>query len=107
MTTEAPKIKHPAMWVPTLYIAEGLPFIMVMSVSVQMYKSFGLSDGDIASFTSLVAWPWSLKPLWSPFMEMFKTKKYFVLATQFVGGLALAVLALSLSSDAFVRYSLA
>jgi PAT family beta-lactamase induction signal transducer AmpG len=54
-----------------------------------------------------VAWPWSLKPLWSPFMEMFKTKKYFVVATQFFGGLFFVGLALSLSSDLFVRYSLA
>src|SRR5262245_31409881 len=96
---EVPKAnqRHPALWVPSLYVAEGLPFVATMLVSVQMYKSLGLSDSDIAAFTSLVAWPWSLKPLWSPFMEMFKTKKYFVVGTQFIGGLAFACLALSLS----------
>jgi PAT family beta-lactamase induction signal transducer AmpG len=107
MAGEESKTIKPALWVPSLYVAEGLPFVATMLVSIQMYKSLGLSDAEIAAFTSLVAWPWSLKPLWSPFMEMFKTKKYFVVATQFVGGLAFACLALSLSGDFFVRYSLA
>jgi PAT family beta-lactamase induction signal transducer AmpG len=107
MSADETKTKSPASWVPSLYFAEGLPFVVTMLVSVQMYKSLGLSDGEIAAFTSLVAWPWSLKPLWSPFMEMFKTKKYFVVATQFFGGLFFVGLALSLSSDFFVRYSLA
>jgi PAT family beta-lactamase induction signal transducer AmpG len=107
MSVEETKTKSPAFWVPSLYVAEGLPFVATMLVSVQMYKSLGLSDSEIAAFTSLVAWPWSLKPLWSPFMEMFKTKKYFVVATQFCGGLFFVGLALSLSSDLFVRYSLA
>src|SRR3954469_22351281 len=107
MVSEADTKQRPAYWVPSLYVSEGLPFVATMLVSVQMYKSLGLSDSEIAAFTSLVAWPWSLKPLWSPFMEMFKTKKYFVVATQFFGGLFFVGLALSLSSDLFVRYSLA
>ncbi len=107
MQGEESKKQHPALWVPTLYIAEGLPFVATGTVSVLMYKSLGLSDAKIAAFTSLVMWPWTLKPLWSPFMEMYKTKKYFVLGTEFLGGLCFALLAFSLSSDAFVRYSLA
>ena len=63
MVSEADQKQRPAMWVPSLYVAEGLPFVATMLVSVQMYKSLGLSDTEIATFTSLVAWPWSLKPL--------------------------------------------
>lgn len=87
----------PGLWVPTLYTAEGLPFVAVVVVSVMMYKSMGLSDGDIAFFTTVVTLPWSLKPLWSPFLEMFKTKKYFVLATQFLGGALFGLLVLTLA----------
>jgi PAT family beta-lactamase induction signal transducer AmpG len=107
MIEQAAKKKRPALWVPTLYVAEGLPFIATNVVSVLMYKSLGLSDAKIALFTSFLALPWSLKFVWSPFMEMYRTKKFFVVATEFIGGTAFASLALSLSNDAFVQYSLA
>lgn len=100
------KIRHPAFWVPTLYTAEGLPFIIVNVVSVLMYKSLGLADAKIAFFTSLVTIPWALKPLWGPFMEMFKTKKHFVLATQFLGGVSFGLLALSLHLPDFFTWTL-
>ena len=99
--------KHPLSWISTLYFAEGLPFVATSVVSVLMYKSLGISDAEIALFTTLVMWPWTLKPLWSPFLEMFKTKKYFVVGTQFFGGIAFGFLALSLSLDGFWGYSLA
>jgi PAT family beta-lactamase induction signal transducer AmpG len=97
---------HPATWVPTLYFAEGLPFVATATVSVLMYKSLGLSDSEIAFFTTLIMWPWTLKPLWGPLLEMFKTKKHFVVATQFIGGVSFGFLALSLQLDAFLQYSL-
>ncbi|MFZ1292248.1 MAG: MFS transporter [Melioribacteraceae bacterium] len=102
------KIKkgHPALWVPTLYFSEGLPFVATSVVSVLMYKSLGLTDSDIAFFTTLIMWPWTLKPLWGPFIEMFKTKKYFVVATQFIGGITFGLLALSLPLAGFLKYSL-
>ncbi len=102
------KIKNyrPVFWVPTLYFSEGLPFVATATVSVLMYKSLGLSDTQIAFFTTLVMWPWTLKPLWGPLLEMFKTKKYFVVATQFIGGISFGILALSLPLDGFLRYSL-
>jgi MFS transporter, PAT family, beta-lactamase induction signal transducer AmpG len=108
MTSQAHETKgaHPAAWVPTLYTAEGLPFIATMTVSVLMYKSLGLTDTQIAAYTSLLGLPWMLKPLWSGFMENFKTKKFFVIATQFLGGLAFGLLALSLATDAFIAVSL-
>jgi PAT family beta-lactamase induction signal transducer AmpG len=108
MATEEPKKgAHPALWVPTLYLAEGLPFVVTNVVSVLMYKSLGLSDTYIAFYTALLGWPWTLKPLWAGFMETFKTKKFFVVGTQFLGGITLGMLALSLSTDAFVAWSLA
>ena len=100
------KSRHPATWVPTLYFSEGLPFVATSTVSVLMYKSLGLSDTQIAFFTTLVMWPWTLKPLWGPLLEMFKTKKHFVVATQFIGGVAFGILALSLPLEGFLRYSL-
>ncbi len=100
------KQRHPATWVPTLYFSEGLPFVATATVSVLMYKSLGLSDSQIAFFTTIVMWPWTMKPLWGPLLEMFKTKKHFVVATQFIGGVAFGLLALSLPLDGFLRYSL-
>ncbi len=101
------KKSHPATWVPTLYFSEGLPFVATATVSVLMYKSLGLTDTQIAFFTTLVMWPWTLKPLWGPILEMFKTKKHFVVATQFIGGVSFGLLALSLSLEGFLQYSLA
>ena len=98
--------KPPAAWVPTLYFSEGLPFVATATVSVLMYKSLGLTDSQIAFFTTLVMWPWTLKPLWGPVLEMFKTKKYFVVITEFIGGVLFGLLALSLPLDGFLRYSL-
>jgi MFS transporter, PAT family, beta-lactamase induction signal transducer AmpG len=107
MAARVIKATHPALWVPTLYFAEGLPFVVIATVSVLMYKSMGISDAQIAFFTTLVTWPWTLKPLWGPLLEMFKTKKYFVVATQFIGGITFGLVALTLPLDGFFQYSLA
>ena len=106
MSSDESKPRHPALWVPTLYTAEGLPFVIVNVVSVLMYKSLGLADAQIAFFTSLVTIPWALKPLWGPLMEMYKTKKHFVLATQFLGGISFGLIALSLHLPAFFTWTL-
>jgi len=106
MSKISKRSKHPASWVPTLYFAEGLPFVAISVVSVLMYKSLGLNDSEIALFTTLVMFPWTFKPLWSPLLEMFKTKKYFVVGTQFIGGVAFGLLALSLPLEGFWMYSL-
>lgn len=107
MADQVAKRTHPVLWVPTLYFAEGLPFVVIATVSVLMYKSMGISDAQIAFFTTLVTWPWTLKPLWGPLLEMFKTKKYFVVATQFIGGIAFGLVALTLPLGGFFQYSLA
>src|SRR3954464_9385633 len=104
--SQTPNKSQPALWDPTIYIAEGLPFVAVNVVAVLMYKSLGLSDAKITLYTSFLALPWSFKFIWSPFMEMWKTKKFFVVMTQLLGGTAFGCLALSLSTDSFVQLSL-
>ena len=106
MNTSSTKMKHPAFWVPTLYFAEGLPFVAIATVSTLMYKSMGISDAQIAFFTTLVMWPWTLKPLWGPILEMFKTKKHFVIGTQLLGGVGFVLVAFSLHLPGFFTYSL-
>ncbi len=100
------RLFRPATWVPTLYTAEGLPFVMVNVVSVLMYKSLGLHDSEIAFFTSLVTVPWAMKPLWGPLVEMFHTKKAFVLATELGSGVCFGLLALSLHLPAWFAWTL-
>ena len=97
----------PARWVPTVYFAEGLPFVAIAVVSTLMYKGMGVSDAQIAFWTSLVMLPWTLKPLWGPLLEMFKTKKLFVVATQMITGVSFGLLAFTLPLDGFFQYSLA
>ena len=65
----------PVCWVPTVYFAMGLPFVALSMVSVLMFSDMEVSNAQIAFWTSLIMLPWTLKPLWSPFLEMFKTKK--------------------------------
>lgn len=88
--------RSPATWVPTLYFAMGMPFVVLNMVSTLMYKGMGVSDAQIAFWTSLIMLPWTLKPLWSPFLEIYKTKKFFVLLTQLLSGVFFALIALAL-----------
>jgi PAT family beta-lactamase induction signal transducer AmpG len=107
MSLEKSKQTRPAFWVPTAYFAMGLPFIAIAQASVLMYKNMGVSDTQIAFWTSLIMIPWTLKPFWSPVLEMFKSKKYFVVASQFVTGITFALVALSLPLNGFFTYSIA
>lgn len=105
--TEPSVRRSPLTWVPTVYFAMGLPFIIVNMVSTLMFRGLGIDDARIALWTSLIILPWSLKPIWSPLMEMFRTKKFWVVTTQLVSGLALAMVALSLSLPNFFPYAIA
>lgn len=98
---------HPVAWVPSAYFAMGLPFVTIALVVGIMYKNMGISDSQITVWTGLIALPWTLKPLWSPVLEMFKTKKYFVVISQFVTGITFALVALSLPLPGFFTYSIA
>lgn len=97
----------PAWWVPTLYFAEGLPFYTVGLIALIFYQRMGVRNEVIALATSLLAIPWSLKPLWSPFLEMYKTKKFFVVCFEVLSGVSLGLLALALPPAGYLRYSIA
>src|SRR5690349_18105207 len=98
---------HPATWVPTVYFAEGLPFYAVNYMALFFYQDMGIQNAVTTFVISLLAWPWTLKPIWSPLLEMYKTKKFFVLLLEAVGGLSLVLLALSLNMPGYFRYSVA
>ncbi|MBB3283614.1 MFS transporter [Mitsuaria sp. BK037] len=100
-------IRSPWAWVPTLYFAQALPYVFVMSMSTVMYKNFGISNTDMALFTSGLYLPWVVKPLWSPLVEMFATKRLWTVATQFLIAAALTAVALALPLPAFFQLSLA
>ena len=102
-----PQKINPGLWIPSVYFAMGLPFIAIAQASALMYKNMGVSDTQIALWTSLIMIPWTLKFLWSPVLEMFKTKKHFVVATQIVTGMTFALVALSLPLENYFRYSIA
>ena len=104
--TEA-KHCHPATWIPSVYFAMGLPFVAIATASALMFKNLGISDSQIAFWTSLIMLPWTLKPLWSPFLEMFKTKKHFVIITELATGIIFGLVALSLPLNDFFRYAIA
>ena len=74
--------RNPWSWIPTLYFAEGLPYVAVMTIAVIMYKRLGLSNTEIALYTSWLYLPWTIKPLWSPFVDLVKTKRSWIIAMQ-------------------------
>lgn len=90
------KQRNPWAWIPTLYFAEGLPNIIVTGLSVVMYMQMGLSDAEVGLFTGWLALPWVIKPLWSPFIDLLKTKRWWVLAMQALIGASLAGIAFSI-----------
>ena len=90
--------KNPWWWIPTLYIGEGLPNVVVMAVAVVMYTQMGLSDTEIALYTSWLGLPWVIKPLWSPFVDLYKTKRWWVLLMQVLLGSSLAGVAFTLNT---------
>ena len=93
--------RNPISWVPSVYFAMGLPFLVLNMVSVLMFKGMGVSDAQIALWTSLIMMPWTLKFLWSPFLEIFKTKKFFVVLTQLATGVGFGLVAFALQLPSF------
>src|SRR5574344_585923 len=90
------KKRNPWAWIPTLYFAEGLPNIIVTGLSVVMYMQMGLTDAEVGLYTGWLALPWVIKPLWSPFIDLLKTKRWWVLAMQALIGASLAGIAFSI-----------
>jgi len=107
VSTAERKSVHPALWIPTTWFAMGLPFVALAASSAIMYKNMGISDATIAFWTSLIMLPWTLKPLWGPFLEMYKTKKFFVFSTQIFTGLLFGLVGISLQLDSFFSISIA
>ncbi|MBD8002743.1 MFS transporter [Phocaeicola faecium] len=99
--------RSPIAWVPTAYFAMGLPFVVLNMVTVLMFKGLGVEDKLITFWTSLILLPWTLKPLWSPFLELFKTKKFFVVLTQLVTGVTFGLVAFSLNLPHFFSVAIA
>ena len=97
----------PWAWIPSLSFASGLPYVVVMTVSVIMFKRFGISNTDIALYTSWLYLPWVIKPFWSPFVDILKTKRSWILAMQLLIGAGLGGIALTLPMDNFLVWSLA
>ncbi|NWG02133.1 MAG: MFS transporter [Syntrophaceae bacterium] len=107
MTTQKPTSRNPWAWVPSLYIAEGIPYTMVMTVSVILYKRLGISNTDIALYTSWLYLPWVIKPFWSPFVDLLKTKRTWILLMQCLTGASLACVAFSIPAGRFFQSTLA
>ena len=99
--------RSPWSWIPTLYFAEGIPYVVVMTVSVIMYKRFGLSNTDIALYTSWLYLPWVIKPFWSPFVDILKTKRWWIVSMQLLIGAGLAGVAFTLPTPFYLNASLA
>jgi MFS transporter, PAT family, beta-lactamase induction signal transducer AmpG len=95
------------VWLPTVYFAEGMPYIVVMTVSVIMYKRLEISNTEIAFYTSWLYLPWVIKPFWSPLVELFKTKRWWIVAMQLFIGAGLAGVAFTLPTSFFFQGSLA
>jgi PAT family beta-lactamase induction signal transducer AmpG len=107
MPEAPPSPRSPWAWIPTLYVAEGLPYVVVMTVAVIMYKGFGLSNTEIALATSWLYLPWVIKPLWSPLVDILGTRRRWIWVTQLVAGAALAGVALAVPAPHFLRWTLA
>lgn len=94
--------RSPWLWVPTLYFAEGIPYFIVNVISVIMFKKLGMGNGDIAMYTGLLYLPWVIKPLWSPFVDIIRTKRWWVVSMQVIMSAAFAVVAFSLPDPASI-----
>ena len=86
----------PWAWVPTLYFAQGIPYFIVNNISVLMFAKMGVPNGEMALFTSLLYLPWTIKPFWSPFIDIIKTKRWWIISMQILMSIAFILLTLSI-----------
>ena len=101
------KNRSPWAWIPTLYLAEGLPYVAVMTISVILYKRMGISNTDIALYTSWLYLPWVIKPFWSPFVDLLKTKRWWIVSMQLLIGAGFGGIAFTIPVDFFFQATLA
>ncbi len=95
------------LWIPTLYFASGLPYHAITNISDMMYKNMGISNEQIAMYTSLLLIPWTVKPIWSPFVEMIRTRRLWIIGTQFIMAICFALIAILLPTEIFLIGTLA
>jgi len=100
------KRQSPWSWVPTIYYAEGIPYIVAQTVSVIMYKRMGVSNTNIAFFTSLLYFPWVIKPLWSPIVDILKTKRWWIVLMQLILSGSLASVGMTVPLPGFFKLTL-
>ena len=98
--------RSPWSWVPSAYFMEGLPFVMIITVSSIMYKNFGLSNSQITYYTGLLMLPWSIKPLWAWFIEIFRTKRWWIYTMELIFASSLVLVAMSLHTNLYFQLSL-
>lgn len=101
------KQTSPWCWVPSLYFAQGIPYVAVMIVSLLMYKRMGMSNTDVAFYTSWLNLPWVIKPFWSPFVDLLKTKRWWVVSMQLLIGAGLGGVAFTIPLDFYIQATLA
>ncbi len=106
MADAKPTYRNPWAWIPTLYLAQGLPFAVVNAMSVIMYKSLGVSNTDIAFYTAWLYLPWVIKPLWSPVVDILRTRRWWIWVTQLLVGAGFAGVGLSLPLPVFFQATL-
>lgn len=99
--------RHPWWWIPTLYFAEGMPYMAVMTISTVMYKCLGIGNTEIAFYTAWLYLPWVIKPFWSPFVDIIRSKRWWVLAMQWAIAIAMASIAFALPASGFFQATLA
>jgi len=98
--------RHPWLWVPSLYFVQGLPYVLVVNVSVILYENLGLSNAQIAEYTSYLYLPWVIKPLWSPVVDVLGAKRRWIVNAQMLMSLGLFGLAWAVTADYFVYWTL-
>lgn len=100
------KTPNPWAWIPSLYFAEGLPYVAVMTISVIMYKNLGLSNAEITLYTSWLYLPWVIKPLWGPFVDLIKTRRWWICSMQLLIGASMAGIAFTIPAGFFLQATL-
>jgi MFS transporter, PAT family, beta-lactamase induction signal transducer AmpG len=106
MTDKKPTFRNPWAWVPSLYFAQGIPYVIVMFVTVVMYRRLGISNTEIALYTSWLYLPWVIKPLWSPIVDLLKTKRHWIIITQLIVGAGLGSVALAIPLPDFFKITI-
>lgn len=101
------KLAGPWTWVPSLYFAEGLPYVIVITLSVVMYKQLGLGNAEVAYYTGWFYLPWLIKPLWSPFVDLLRTKRWWIVTMQLLMGVGMAGIAFTLPMASYLQWTLA